>query len=162
VGEKGESSPFYRENPTFSATPMAVRPRVRAGPWPGDACPRASARTWGVRVEASARPRHVGAGAGPRPRGRGFYRVRGYMRTRADVRTDIFNQKRSLWHPYLRLKFLSGSQYLSRVSIWQPVINNRLLGIVYLGIRNQKPGMGPNRSDPGYLSPGIGRMGAIG
>jgi hypothetical protein len=53
-GKRGESSPFYRGNPKFPP-PMAERPcghrpartlyRVRAGPWPCDACPRASART---------------------------------------------------------------------------------------------------------------------
>jgi hypothetical protein len=76
-GKRGESSPFYRGNPKFPP-PMAARCaaiglrgrghasartllRVRAGPWPRDACPRASART-----RLLQRPR-VTADAGGRP-----------------------------------------------------------------------------------------------
>jgi hypothetical protein len=70
VREKGESSPFYMQNPNFWTPPKAssgrTRPSVRVSPWPRDECLCAFARThepastWTrqrVRADALMRPR---------------------------------------------------------------------------------------------------------
>jgi hypothetical protein len=115
-GKRRESSPFYRGNLGFllSFPPhgrASTRPQART-----DALPRprgpVAARRVSTRVRTDARSRGLCGRANasaPRRRGRGSTpagtRVRGYTRTRADVRgrpdekdvwTDIFIQKHPL------------------------------------------------------------------
>jgi hypothetical protein len=102
-GGKWESSPFYRGNPNFSASPHGRQPyghrpartlyRIHAGPWPRDTCPRASARS---RARGDLCPRLVGAGSDPRPRGPAPART--HLRFRADARVRMDALLRLLGH----------------------------------------------------------------